>query len=511
MPVPDAELARAVRESGRHGRSAEEALEELYRRHCPAVLAYARTCCRDRHTAEDLASEAFARTLHAVRAGRGPDSVWRPYLLSVVRRTAADWALTARRTDLSPDFEHWWESAGPSVESGEDKVLRREEGALVARGFRDLPERWQAVLWHTAVEGESAERIGALLGISPSGVGSLAARAREGLREAYLAAYAASAERPECVRHSRALAAAIRRPGRRLPKDLARHLDDCTRCRAAMTELADLNGRMRSVLPVALLMWAPTAHFASRLAGQGAAAGTAGVSAPLKAAATPLGMGVAAGAAALAALGAFALLPGSGGAPPAGPKATAAATASAHVAASPRPARPATETARPPAPPRTATSRRPVTTPVTRLRIKATGECMGISAGAGAEPREAGCDGSPGQAWGLVRSADGRVQLRNQASGLCLTYPDRLPDGAVVRQFPCAAGARGQWWDYQHSQQKGDMILSPAGDTLRRLGLNDWHAAEQGGPHSRTIGVTPNYYGTASLVLLFDGEPFGPA
>uniref|UniRef100_UPI0019D217F8 RNA polymerase sigma factor n=1 Tax=Streptomyces prasinopilosus TaxID=67344 RepID=UPI0019D217F8 len=50
----DALLTSAVREDGDAG-----AIEELYRRHAPAVLAYARTCCRDPHTAEDLASEAF--------------------------------------------------------------------------------------------------------------------------------------------------------------------------------------------------------------------------------------------------------------------------------------------------------------------------------------------------------------------------------------------------------------------------------------------------------------------
>ena len=36
-----------------------------------AVRRYARGCCRDAHTAEDLTGEVFARTLQAVRGGAG--------------------------------------------------------------------------------------------------------------------------------------------------------------------------------------------------------------------------------------------------------------------------------------------------------------------------------------------------------------------------------------------------------------------------------------------------------
>lgn len=48
------------------------AYEELFRRHSDAVRRYARTCCRDTHTADDLTAEVFARTLQAVRGGKGP-------------------------------------------------------------------------------------------------------------------------------------------------------------------------------------------------------------------------------------------------------------------------------------------------------------------------------------------------------------------------------------------------------------------------------------------------------
>ncbi|WP_414719229.1 RNA polymerase sigma factor [Streptomyces sp.] len=170
-------------------------VEESYRRNRLALLSYARSCCRDPHTAEDLVSEAFARTLQAVRSGRGPDAAWRPYLLTVVRRVAADWADVARRTELSSHFQERLGDlpAHPQAESGEERVLRLEDHSVVLHAFRSLPERWRTVLWHTAVEQQPATTVSALLGLSASGASSLALRAREGLREAYWAA------RGECV------------------------------------------------------------------------------------------------------------------------------------------------------------------------------------------------------------------------------------------------------------------------------------------------------------------------
>ncbi|NUK46128.1 RNA polymerase subunit sigma-24, partial [Streptomyces lunaelactis] len=88
----DAELTAALREL-----ASDAPVEELYRRHRTAVLSYARRCCRDPHTAEDLVSEAFARTLQAGGAGGGPGTAWRPDLRPRGRRLALGWAGPARR------------------------------------------------------------------------------------------------------------------------------------------------------------------------------------------------------------------------------------------------------------------------------------------------------------------------------------------------------------------------------------------------------------------------------
>lgn len=495
--VSDAELAQKIRAADRCGEHADQALEELYRRHHPAVLAYARTCCRDAHTAEDLTSEAFTRTLHAVRAGHGPQSAWRPYLLSVVRRTAADWASTTQRADLSPDFDHWLEAV--SIEDGgEQHLLAREEDDLVLRGFQRLPERWQTVLWHTVVEGEPAEQVAAILGIGTSGVNSLAARAREGLREAYLTAHIQFGDSAECRHFSGPLAAVIRR-GRRPGKDLARHLDHCPRCRGAVSDLTDLNARIRTVLPGALLIWAPPSYVASHLARVGRTGGTAhGVVrlANLKASAVT--------AASAVLLGGYLLIPHSGAS---NHSAQYSHSPSAEVTIASPPSKPAATTI-PSASTPTLTGQLPTPAAVTRLRIKSTGRCMQTLANPTAEPYEATCDGSTSQMWELVRDAAGRLQLRNQASKLCLTYPTQLPDGAVVRQATCGTDARGQWWGYLYSSQDGTIILYPRGDNLRRLGLNAWNIPGTGKAYDPTIGVTANYYNTPSLMFIVDGTLF---
>ncbi|WUM89310.1 hypothetical protein OG905_02000 [Streptomyces sp. NBC_00322] len=76
-------------------------MEELYRRHREPALSYAYTCFRDPRSTEDLTSEVFARAVREARSGCGPTVAWRPSLLTVVRRAAASWAGTARRTELS--------------------------------------------------------------------------------------------------------------------------------------------------------------------------------------------------------------------------------------------------------------------------------------------------------------------------------------------------------------------------------------------------------------------------
>ncbi|KOU26198.1 sigma-70 family RNA polymerase sigma factor, partial [Streptomyces sp. WM6349] len=312
LPPSDGDLIARMR-GGDDG-----AYEELFRRHADSVRRYARSCCRDGHTADDLTAEVFARTLQAVRGGAGPDQSVRAYLLTTVRRVAAAWAKTARREHLVEDFAVFAEQAAARTESGagmsglsgddtlelgaDVRAMRVAEQSLAMQAFRSLPERWQAVLWHTTVEEASPSAIAPLFGLSANATAVLASRAREGLKQAYLQAHVSSAlsEGGDCARYADRLGAYARGGLRmRAERGLRGHLEECVKCRLAAGELKDVNAGIPALLPVAVIGWFAAGYAAKAagvVAGGAVAAGGAGAAAAA-AGGSSAGGGSAAGAA----------------------------------------------------------------------------------------------------------------------------------------------------------------------------------------------------------------------
>ncbi|MFI5616242.1 sigma-70 family RNA polymerase sigma factor [Streptomyces sp. NPDC051567] len=326
LPLSDADLIARMR-GGDDG-----AYEELFRRHAGAVRRYARTCCRDAHTADDLTAEVFARTLQAVRGGAGPDQSVRAYLLTTVRRVAAAWARTARREHLVEDFAVFAEQAatgadagaGMSGLSGDDalelgadvRAMHEAERSLAMQAFRSLPERWQAVLWHTTVEKSSPSAIAPLFGLSANATAVLASRAREGLKQAYLQAHVSSALSAggDCAQYADRLGAYARGGLRtRAERGLRKHLEECAKCRLAAGELSDVNAGIPALLPVAVIGWFAAGYVAKAagvVAGGAVAAGGAGAAAAAVGGSSA-GAGAAGGTAGAGAVGAGAA--GAGG------------------------------------------------------------------------------------------------------------------------------------------------------------------------------------------------------
>ncbi|MCB5183281.1 sigma-70 family RNA polymerase sigma factor, partial [Streptomyces antimicrobicus] len=276
LPPSDGDLIARMRGGD------DRAYEELFRRHADAVRRYARTCCRDAHTAEDLTAEVFARTLQAVRGGAGPDQAVRAYLLTTVRRVAAAWTRTARREQLVEDFAVFAEQAAAGTEGGsrlsddtlelgaDVRAMREAEQSLAMQAFRSLPERWQAVLWHTTVEEASPSAIAPLFGLSPNATAVLASRAREGLKQAYLQAHVSSAlsQGGDCARYADRLGAYARGGLRmRAERGLRKHLEECAKCRLAAGELKDVNAGIPALLPVAVIGWFAAGYAAKAAAG----------------------------------------------------------------------------------------------------------------------------------------------------------------------------------------------------------------------------------------------------
>ncbi|MGW2426717.1 RNA polymerase sigma factor, partial [Streptomyces sp. NPDC001709] len=273
----------------------DSAYEELYRRHADAVRRYARTCCRDGHTADDLTAEVFARMLQAVRGGSGPEHAVRSYLLTSLRRVAAHWTKSARREQLVDDFAVFAQQASRASEAADDgtanlgadvRAMHDAEQSMAMQAFRSLPERWQAVLWHTEVEDESPSEVAVLFGLDANGTRVLASRAREGLKQAYLQAHvsASLAGDQECARYADQLGTYARRKLRiRAERGLRKHLEECAKCRLAAAQIEEVAGGIPGVVPVAVIGWFGAAGYAKAL---GIIAGSAGVGAAGAAAAT---------------------------------------------------------------------------------------------------------------------------------------------------------------------------------------------------------------------------------
>src|SRR6266487_4312829 len=288
----DAELITAVRAGSRDG------YDVLYRRHVDAARNMARQLTRSQAELEDLVAEAFARLLDTLRSGGGPDTAFRAYLLTTVRHCMYDKTRRDRRLEYSADLSR--------VDPGEpfvDTALEGLEATLVARAFGSLPERWQTVLWHTEVEGETPAQVAPLLGLTPNGVSALAYRAREGLRQAYLQVHLQDTAGERC-RYAVERLGAWARYGlaKRERAHVDAHLDGCARCRTLAAELADVNRGLRVIVAPLLIgaPWAAGYLSAAKTAGAGATATATGGTATATGGTATGTAGATAGATALA-------------------------------------------------------------------------------------------------------------------------------------------------------------------------------------------------------------------
>ncbi len=270
----DAELLEAVRGG------TIEAYGTLYERHVRAAHNLALQLTGSNSDADDLVSDAFAKVLRVLRSGSGPDASFRPYLLTAVRNTAYDKTRKDRRVELAGDIEELPGAAKVTSVPFRDTAVADLDRALAATAFSSLPENWQTVLWHTAIEGQSPGEIAPLLGLTPNGVSAMAHRAREGLRQAYLQAHVAAEPSDRCRATVTRLGAWARgNVTGRAAVQLDAHLDKCAECRSLAAELADVNGALRSVV-APLVLGAGAAGYLALGAGKASAAVSLGTAAP---------------------------------------------------------------------------------------------------------------------------------------------------------------------------------------------------------------------------------------
>ncbi|WP_066934534.1 sigma factor [Microtetraspora fusca] len=226
MRQTDAELLDAVRGGD------VSAYAALFDRHVTAARSLAGQMVEGDAEADEILSETFAAVLNAIRSGSGPETAFRPYLLTALRRTAAG----QRDED---------ELGAPYV----DPAYAGLERSPVAAAYFSLPERWRMVLWHTEVETCAAMEIAPMLGLSAKGVAALAFRAREGLRQAFLQIHLDAGPLPGCRTMLEKMGAYVRSGlSRRETRMVDGHVADCVDCRTVFLELSDLVQGLRVVV-----------------------------------------------------------------------------------------------------------------------------------------------------------------------------------------------------------------------------------------------------------------------
>ena len=227
----------------------DAAFDELRRRYRSDGLRAARIVAHDQDEADQIAEDTF-ESLHAVlAAGHGPRTAVSPQLRTMIRRHALDAHRVADDTHEALD-----PAAVEDLPRVPDPLADVEARNLIREAFDSLPERWQRVLWFTEVEARPANALVPDLSSAASAVAALAYRAREGLRQAYLAVHMSVAVAADCQPIVPKLPAYIREA--LSPEDdvtVAIHLDTCMDCRNRRYELLLLVSNLRSVLAPALL------------------------------------------------------------------------------------------------------------------------------------------------------------------------------------------------------------------------------------------------------------------
>lgn len=236
-PACDEQLIEQVRDGN------VEAYAGLYERHVDAARATANSHARNPSDVADLVAEAFANVLAAIQSGNGPTVFFRAYLLTTLRRLASAKRAADGKQVAVDDLE-----TVIVVEVGSDPVVAAFEKDVVSRSFKDLPERWQAVLWYTEVDGMAPADISPMLGITPNAVAALAVRAREGLKQAYLQNHI-SAAASCCDEYAKNLGAYARGGlTRRRKEKVEAHLQGCLTCSEMLLHIEDVGVGMRTII-----------------------------------------------------------------------------------------------------------------------------------------------------------------------------------------------------------------------------------------------------------------------
>lgn len=153
---------------------ADDTFGGLYRDYYRTVFLYVLALTRNHQDAEDVTAETFERALRAWSRTGAPPAGAAPWLLLTARRIAIDRWRRARRA-VVPRVR--------DAERANDALVEADSWLWLDEVLRLLPARQREVLALRFQQDLSDTDIGLVMGLSASGVRSLAARAIATLRK----------------------------------------------------------------------------------------------------------------------------------------------------------------------------------------------------------------------------------------------------------------------------------------------------------------------------------------
>ena len=156
----------------------EAAFAAVYRAHSDKLLRYCQYRLRDRHEAEDVVQEAFARAWRTMPV-TGPDGNFYPWLRVVAGNLCTDILRKRSRSQPVAVVELG------SVDGGMDHITDECDRATVRQALGRLNDRHRSALMMREDEGLTYEQIAARTGVTAGTVESLLWRARQALKREF--------------------------------------------------------------------------------------------------------------------------------------------------------------------------------------------------------------------------------------------------------------------------------------------------------------------------------------
>jgi RNA polymerase sigma-70 factor (ECF subfamily) len=147
----------------------------------PSAYNLARWLTRNEHDADDVVQEAFLRAYRFFPSFRGTDA--RAWVLTIVRNACWTFLRASRSREVASGLDEADEPVDGAA-SAEEDLVRRADGARLARALDELPGEFREVVVLRELEELSYREIAEVAGIPIGTVMSRLARARRRLQTA---------------------------------------------------------------------------------------------------------------------------------------------------------------------------------------------------------------------------------------------------------------------------------------------------------------------------------------